>query len=713
MIKLKEYGKYVVGVGLRESSSDLLVMNCDEYFSYNALAGLVRSDEEEQGGTRRDPWELVSEAIARMQRNGDVMRADRLKQVMQDIDSSFDEKNLGMSKFSRFVQEAAHRGLVVLTKMDNGQLEVAPPAGGVAAAAAGAPAHDAAQGHAHTPHAPAARHAGAPAAEGRSEDRPRRSRRGGRGRGRDRAGRDAHSPVVGHVGTDTPVLDAVGATDGTDAVAEATVHTDSHTTVVHHAHSAHPAEPAIGVSGERLTREEAFDLVRRAVASLVGGDGAVRASDVRAKAADLLGRDSDSLSERNFSRILRDAHDADVIDVRRRGDDYDVALATSAAPVADQLNVAAGARAGANGPAPAAAPACGTSAGLVRGARDGVRLGAEAGCCLRSCCRSAWWIRRVARRRLWLRSQLLPWTNRWARFGRRRNGHVRVPSVLLRPRPLGVRHPRRRRRSARGAVHQAPAHRPRRARTDDRQGGARAHRPARGHGGVVANAARRRPLPRSFYERDSVIVARALLGAVLECETPEGRASGRIVETEAYLGPADPASHAVAGLTARTQHLFGRPGSAYVYFIYGMHWCVNAVAGQRGAGTAVLIRALEPVDGIALMRARRWQRGQGRRKGVVAAEAGGVARRDRDLANGPGKLCAALGIDARLNGVTLLRPPLTIRAGHDIPDALVGVSPRIGITRAADLPGRFFVRDSQYVSRTPSHFVTRPFKPGQ
>ena len=128
VIKLKEYGKYVIGVGIRESSSDLLVMNCDEYFSYNALAGLVRSDNEPtDGGVRRDPWELVSAALQRMQRNEDVMRADRLKQVMQDIDSSFDEKNLGMSKFSRFVQEAAHRGLLSLSKLENGQLEVAPP----------------------------------------------------------------------------------------------------------------------------------------------------------------------------------------------------------------------------------------------------------------------------------------------------------------------------------------------------------------------------------------------------------------------------------------------------------------------------------------------------------------------------------------------------------------------------------------------------------
>src|SRR5215208_6598896 len=96
VIKLKEYGKYVIGVGIRESSSDLLVQNCDEYYSYNALAGLVKSSEDEP--TRKfDPWELVSEAVTRMKRNGDVMRSDRLKQVMQEIDSTFDEKDLGMA----------------------------------------------------------------------------------------------------------------------------------------------------------------------------------------------------------------------------------------------------------------------------------------------------------------------------------------------------------------------------------------------------------------------------------------------------------------------------------------------------------------------------------------------------------------------------------------------------------------------------------------
>src|SRR3712207_3789763 len=129
VIKLKEYGKYVIGVGIRESSSDLLVMNCDEYYSWNALTGLVRAAEDEPQ-QKWDPWELVTEAVQRMKRNGDVMRSDRLKQVMQELDPSFDEKNLGMAKFSRFVQEASHRGLVAVTKLENGQLEIDVPAAG-------------------------------------------------------------------------------------------------------------------------------------------------------------------------------------------------------------------------------------------------------------------------------------------------------------------------------------------------------------------------------------------------------------------------------------------------------------------------------------------------------------------------------------------------------------------------------------------------------
>src|SRR5688572_12073839 len=173
--KLKEYGKYVIGVGIRESSSDLLVMNCDEYYSYNALAGLVKSGDEEV--VKYDPWELVSEAIKRMSQNGDVMRSDRLKQVMQEIDNTFDEKNLGISKFSRFCLEAAQRGLISVNKLENGQLEVGLPRD--AAATADSPAVPRAAGAADENGARESREA----REGR-EAREERGRRGRRGRGR-------------------------------------------------------------------------------------------------------------------------------------------------------------------------------------------------------------------------------------------------------------------------------------------------------------------------------------------------------------------------------------------------------------------------------------------------------------------------------------------------------------------------------------------------
>ncbi len=122
VIKLKEYGKYVIGVGIRESASDLLIQNCDEYYSYNELAGLARAGEDE--GPRRDPWDLVVDAVLEMKKRGDVMRSDRLKQVMQELDSSFDEKNVGMSRFSKFVDEAKRRGLLTATKLENGQFEI-------------------------------------------------------------------------------------------------------------------------------------------------------------------------------------------------------------------------------------------------------------------------------------------------------------------------------------------------------------------------------------------------------------------------------------------------------------------------------------------------------------------------------------------------------------------------------------------------------------
>jgi DNA-3-methyladenine glycosylase len=193
---------------------------------------------------------------------------------------------------------------------------------------------------------------------------------------------------------------------------------------------------------------------------------------------------------------------------------------------------------------------------------------------------------------------------------------------------------------------------------------------------------RGRVLPRSFYDRETELVARDLLGAVLECETPQGTASGVIVETEAYVGEHDAACHAAVGRTTRTAPLYGAPGTAYVYFIYGMYWCVNAVTRAEGLPSAVLIRALEPLAGWPLMRRRRER-----------------ARNDHDIANGPGKLCLALGIGPEHNGHPLQRRPLRIRAGVAVADNDVLVTPRIGITKAADWPLRWLIRGSPYVSR--------------
>ncbi len=340
--KLKEYGKYVIGVGIRESSSDLLVMNCDEYYSYNALAGLVKNSDDEPA-KKWDPWELVTEAVSRMKRNGDVMRSDRLKQVMVEIDSSFDEKDLGMAKFSRFVQDATQRGLLSATKLENGQLEIGLPSGakGEVRAAENAAADDAVRGE-------------VPAAAGDGKRESGRGRRGRRGRGRDREDRPradgAEVPIdvefVVEPDVAAPVADVAAPTTATPATA-----TPAHRgrerggrpdraprpeTVVRADRTDSSAEQ-IGASGERLTRDEAYDLVRRSVAALTTGDEAVRAGEVRAKARELLGRDSESLSDRNFPRILKDAHDGDVIDLRRRGDDFEIARAAEAESVSAQL----------------------------------------------------------------------------------------------------------------------------------------------------------------------------------------------------------------------------------------------------------------------------------------------------------------------------------------------------------------------------------------
>jgi DNA-3-methyladenine glycosylase len=182
---------------------------------------------------------------------------------------------------------------------------------------------------------------------------------------------------------------------------------------------------------------------------------------------------------------------------------------------------------------------------------------------------------------------------------------------------------------------------------------------------------------RAFYERGVVEVARDLVGCVLR----HGETAGVIVETEAYH-ETEPACHAHVGLTGRTHILFGPPARAYVYRSYGIHALFNAVTEAEGVGAAVLIRALEPLEGLDLMRERR-----------------GVPRTE-DLCNGPGKLTQALDIELVLNGSDLLGGPIAIeppRPGWEAPELLVG--PRIGITKAAELPWRFCAAGSRSVSR--------------
>jgi DNA-3-methyladenine glycosylase len=181
----------------------------------------------------------------------------------------------------------------------------------------------------------------------------------------------------------------------------------------------------------------------------------------------------------------------------------------------------------------------------------------------------------------------------------------------------------------------------------------------------------------TFYACSVHDVARDLIGCVVR----HGAAAGRIAETESYH-MSEPACHAYAGVTARTSTLFGPPGHAYVYFSYGVHSLLNAVAEEEGVGAAVLIRALEPVDGLDLMRERR-----------------GVAR-DEELCNGPGKLTQALGIGLSLNGTSLVDGPIEVlRRDPREREPRIAIGERIGITKAADLPWRFCDADSAHVSR--------------
>jgi DNA-3-methyladenine glycosylase len=243
-------------------------------------------------------------------------------------------------------------------------------------------------------------------------------------------------------------------------------------------------------------------------------------------------------------------------------------------------------------------------------------------------------------------------------------------------------------------------------------------------------------LPRETFAPSAVEVAPVVLGCVLEHETPEGLVAVALTEVEAYQGAADPASHAYRGRTARNAVMFGPPGHAYVYFTYGMHFCVNLVCSPEGTASAVLLRAGRVVQGTELATARR-TRGRAVKGAAGGGPAGsGVAVRiaDRDLARGPARLCQALGIDRALDGADVCDPrsPLRVRwpdqldngagpaAGEPGPTVVVdpggaawpngarpGISqgPRVGISAAAERPCRFWLTGDPTVS------VYRPYVP--
>jgi DNA-3-methyladenine glycosylase len=178
----------------------------------------------------------------------------------------------------------------------------------------------------------------------------------------------------------------------------------------------------------------------------------------------------------------------------------------------------------------------------------------------------------------------------------------------------------------------------------------------------------------------SDVAARRLLGCQLVLDADGQSVAGRIVETEAY-DQADAASHSYKGQTPRTDVMFGPPGHLYVYFTYGMHYCCNVVTGPVGYGSAVLIRAVEPLEGLDAMQLRR------------------SGRSGLELTNGPAKVCQAFDIDKRWNGHDLRQPPLQLVPGEPIAAADIVQTTRIGIRQAQDVPWRFYIKDNEYVSK--------------
>jgi uncharacterized protein (TIGR00288 family) len=283
VLKLKEYGKYVIGVGLKESTSDLLVQNCDEYYSYSALTGLTKAGEEGIAPAE-DPWVLVERAVRQMDADGDVMRSDRLKQVMLELDPTFDEKGLGFSKFNRFLTEAASKAALQIKKLENGQYEVSAPG---AAPPKGQSQKSATEGRGR-------RDSGSRRGKERREPEPREPERS--------------EPRESKAEAEAPSPEP----ERTAEAARASV--EDHT--VH----AVP-RPRRGVAESEL--ERGYDLLRQAVGDLAPEGEAARDSDVKRRMLEIdAGWDESEIGFSKFSRFLRQAHDAEVVNLRKTSEGY-------------------------------------------------------------------------------------------------------------------------------------------------------------------------------------------------------------------------------------------------------------------------------------------------------------------------------------------------------------------------------------------------------
>jgi uncharacterized protein (TIGR00288 family) len=310
VLKLKEYGKYVIGVGIQESSSDILVQNCDEYYSYTSLTGLRKTTDSERSAV--DPWILVEKAINRMAERDDVMRSDRLKQVMIEMDPNFDEGDFGYSKFSRFLSEAASKGLVKLTKLENGQYEVGPAGGGRG------------DGRRRPDEGREARGRGEDGREGRGA----RGERDGRGRrGRDRQGRErGERPDRGER---TERVERIQEPEGTG---EPAVEADADRTDAAHEQPAareRVAQREPARDGETGPLSAAYELLRRALAALRdAGRESIRDSDLKRKMLELDSSfDEAQLGFGKFTRFLRQAHDHEIVNLQKQeGGNYEVSL---------------------------------------------------------------------------------------------------------------------------------------------------------------------------------------------------------------------------------------------------------------------------------------------------------------------------------------------------------------------------------------------------